>query len=196
MEAGQIPEVQGALTSVRSNDGAIQALVGGFDFYHSKFNRAVQARRQAGSSFKPFVYSAALEKGYTAATLINDAPVVFHDPVLEGTWRPENYSGKFYGPTRLRDALVKSRNLVSIRILRDIGVRYAKNFAERFGFDPSQLPHDLSLALGTGEFSPLQLSAGFAAFSNGGYRITPFFIQRIEDIQGNVLYEADPDVAV
>lgn len=192
---GQIPEVQGALTSVRSNDGAILALVGGFDFYHSKFNRAVQARRQAGSSFKPFVYSAALEKGYTAATLINDAPVVFHDPVLEGTWRPENYSGKFYGPTRLRDALVKSRNLVSIRILRDIGVRYAKNFAERFGFDSSQLPHDLSLALGTGEFSPLQLSAGFAAFSNGGYRITPFFIQRIEDIQGNVLYEADPDVA-
>jgi penicillin-binding protein 1A len=192
---GQVPEVQGALTSVRSNDGAIQALVGGFDFYHSKFNRAVQARRQAGSSFKPFVYSAALEKGYTAATLINDAPVVFHDPVLEGTWRPENYSGKFYGPTRLRDALVKSRNLVSIRILRDIGVRYAKNFAERFGFDSDQLPHDLSLALGTGEFSPLQLSAGFAAFSNGGYRITPFYIQRIEDIQGNVLYEADPDVA-
>ncbi len=192
---GQIPEVQGALTSVRSNDGAVQALVGGFDFYHSKFNRAVQARRQAGSSFKPFVYSAALEKGYTAATLINDAPVVFHDPVLEGTWRPENYSGKFYGPTRLRDALVKSRNLVSIRILRDIGVRYAKNFAERFGFDSSQLPHDLSLALGTGEFSPLQLSAGFSTFSNGGYRITPFFIQRIEDIQGNVLYEADPDVA-
>ncbi len=192
---GQVPEVQGALSSVRSNDGAIQALVGGFDYYHSKFNRAVQARRQAGSSFKPFVYSAALEKGYTAATLINDAPVVFHDPVLEGTWRPENYSGKFYGPTRLRDALVKSRNLVSIRILRDIGVRYAKDFAERFGFDSSQLPHDLSLALGTGEFSPLQLSAGFAAFSNGGYRVTPFFIQRIEDIRGNVLYEADPDVA-
>ena len=192
---GQVPEVQGALSSVRSNDGAIQALVGGFDFYHSKFNRAVQARRQAGSIFKPFVYSAALEKGYTAATLINDAPVVFHDPVLEGTWRPENYSGKFYGPTRLRDALVKSRNLVSIRILRDIGVRYAKNFAERFGFDPSQLPHDLSLALGTGEFSPLQLSGGFAAFSNGGYRVTPFYIQRIEDIQGNVLFEADPDVA-
>ncbi len=192
---GQVPEVQGALSSVRSNDGAIQALVGGFDYYHSKFNRAVQARRQAGSSFKPFVYSAALEKGYTAATLINDAPVVFHDPVLEGTWRPENYSGKFYGPTRLRDALVKSRNLVSIRILRDIGVRYAKNYAERFGFDSSQLPHDLSLALGTGEFSPLQLSAGFAAFSNGGYRVTPFFIQRIEDIRGNVLFEADPDVA-
>lgn len=192
---GQVPEVQGALSSVRSNDGAIQALVGGYDFFHSKFNRAVQARRQAGSSFKPFVYSAALEKGYTAATLINDAPVVFHDPVLEGTWRPENYSGKFYGPTRLRDALVKSRNLVSIRILRDIGVRYAKNYAERFGFDSSQLPHDLSLALGTGEFSPLQLSGGFAAFSNGGYRVTPFFIQRIEDIRGNVLYEADPDVA-
>jgi len=192
---GQIPEVQGALTSLRSNDGALQALVGGFDFHHSKFNRAVQARRQAGSSFKPFVYSAALNKGYTAATLINDAPVVFHDPALEGTWRPENYSGKFFGPTRLRDALVKSRNLVSIRILRSIGVSYAIKFAGRFGFDASQLPRDLSLALGTGEFSPLQLSSGFATFSNGGYRITPYFIQRIEDLNGNILFEADPEIA-
>ena len=192
---GQVPEVQGALTSLRSNDGALQALVGGYDFRHSKFNRASQARRQAGSSFKPFIYSAALSHDYTAATLINDAPVVFHDPALEGTWRPENYSGKFFGPTRLREALVKSRNLVSIRILRAIGVRYATNFAKRFGFDPLRLPHDLSLALGSGEMSPLQLSTGFAVFSNGGYRIKPYFIQRIEDLKGNVLFEAEPEVA-
>ena len=192
---GQIPEVQGALTAVRSNDGALQALVGGFDFHHSKFNRAVQAKRQAGSSFKPFIYSAALSRDYTAATLINDAPVVFHDPVLEGTWRPENYSGKFFGPTRLRVALFKSRNLVSIRILRSIGIQYATNFARQFGFDSSLLPHDLSLALGSGELSPLQLSTGFSVFSNGGYRIKPYFIQRIEDIDGNVLFEADPEVA-
>lgn len=192
---GQIPEVQGALTAVRSNDGALQALVGGFDFHHSKFNRAVQAKRQAGSSFKPFIYSAALSRDYTAATLINDAPVVFHDPVLEGTWRPENYSGKFFGPTRLRVALFKSRNLVSIRILRSIGIQYATNFARQFGFDSSLLPHDLSLALGSGELSPLQLSTGFSVFSNGGYKIKPYFIQRIEDIDGNVLFEADPEVA-
>ncbi|HED36294.1 MAG TPA: penicillin-binding protein 1A [Gammaproteobacteria bacterium] len=192
---GQVPEVQGALTSLRSNDGALQALVGGYDFHKSKFNRAVQARRQAGSSFKPFIYSAALSKDYTAATLINDAPVVFHDSAMEGTWRPENYSGKFFGPTRLREALVKSRNLVSIRILRSIGVRYATNFAARFGFDSSTLPHDLSLALGSGEMSPLELSRGFAVFSNGGYRIKPYFIQRIEDLKGNILFEADPAVA-
>ncbi len=192
---GQIPEVQGALVSLRSNDGAIQALVGGFDFHHSKFNRATQAKRQAGSSFKPFVYSAALNKGYTAATLVNDAPVVFHDPVLEGTWRPENYSGKFFGPTRLREALVKSRNLVSIRILRSIGIGYTTRFAENFGFNKSSLPHDLSLALGSGEVSPLELATGFAVFSNGGYRVKPYFIQRIEDLDGNVLFEADPEVA-
>ena len=162
---GQIPEIQGALTAVRSNDGAIQALVGGYDFHHSKFNRAVQAKRQAGSSFKPFIYSAALSRDYTAATLINDAPVVFHDPVLEGTWRPENYSGKFFGPTRLRVALFKSRNLVSIRILRSIGIQYATNFARQFGFDSSLLPHDLSLALGSGELSP------FAVI----YRVLCFF---------------------
>jgi len=192
---GQIPEVQGALTSVRSNDGALQALVGGYDFHYSKFNRAIQAKRQAGSSFKPFIYSAALSRDYTAATLINDAPVVFHDPALEGTWRPENYSGKFFGPTRLRVALFKSRNLVSIRILRAIGVRYATQFAEKYGFDSKLLPHDLSLALGSGEVSPLQLSEGYSVFSNGGYKVKPYFIEKIEDINGNILFEADPDVA-
>ena len=192
---GQIPEVQGALTALVPNDGAIKALVGGFDFHQSKFNRAVQARRQAGSSFKPFIYTAALEKKYTAASVINDAPVVFHDPALEGTWRPENYSGKFYGPTRLREALVKSRNLVSIRLLRSIGIRYATNFASRFGFNAALLPQDLSLALGSGELSPLNLSTGFAVFANGGYRINPYFIERIEDLEGKVLFKADPEVA-
>lgn len=192
---GQIPEVQGGLVSLVPNDGAIKALVGGYDFYNSKFNRAVQAKRQAGSSFKPFIYTAALEKGYTAASIINDAPVVFHDPALEGMWRPENYSGKFFGPTRLREALTKSRNLVSIRLLRSIGIRYAVNFASRFGFDPRFLPHDLSLSLGSCELSPLELSTGFAAFANGGYRVKPYFIKRIEDLNGNILFEAEPDVA-
>ncbi len=194
-QLGQVPEVQGALTSIVPNDGAIQALVGGFSFRQSKFNRAIQARRQAGSSFKPFIYSAALARQYTAASIINDAPVVFHDPALEGTWRPENYSGKFYGPTRLREALVKSRNLVSIRILRSIGIRYATQFASRFGFVPNELPHDLSLALGSGELSPLNLSRGYAVFANGGYKIKPYFIRRIEDLNGKVLFEADPAVA-
>ena len=192
---GQVPEVQGALTALVPNDGAIKALVGGFDFQQSKFNRAVQAKRQAGSSFKPFIYTAALEKDYTPASIINDAPVVFHDPALEGTWRPENYSGKFYGPTRLREALVKSRNLVSIRLLRSIGIRYAIDFAGRFGFDTSSLPRDLSLALGSGEVSPLELSTGFSVFANGGYKVDHYFIQRIEDLEGNVMYEADPVVA-
>ena len=192
---GQIPEVQGALTSVSPADGAVRALVGGFAFHQSKFNRATQARRQPGSSFKPFIYSAALAKQYTAASIINDAPVVFHDPALEGTWRPENYSGKFYGPTRLRVALFKSRNLVSIRLLRAIGIAYAKRFAAKFGFDYKLMPHDLSLALGSGELSPLDLSRGFSAFANGGYRIKPYFITRIEDLNGKVLFEADPEVA-
>ncbi len=133
-ELSQIPVVEGALVSLRPADGAIQALVGGFDFNRSKFNRATQAKRQPGSSFKPIIYSAALEKGFTPASIINDAPVVFDDSELESTWRPENYSGKFFGPTRLREALYRSRNLVSIRILRAIGAGYAASYAENFGF--------------------------------------------------------------
>ncbi|MDH5766928.1 MAG: penicillin-binding transpeptidase domain-containing protein, partial [Gammaproteobacteria bacterium] len=192
---GQIPEVQGALVALAPNDGAIKALVGGYDFFSSKFNRAIQARRQAGSSFKPFIYTAALEKGYTPASIINDAPVVFHDPALEGMWRPENYSGKFFGPTRLREALTKSRNLVSIRLLRSIGIRYAVNFSSRFGFDSKSLPYDLSLSLGSCELTPLELSTGFAVFANGGYRVKPYFMKRIEDMNGNILFDAEPDVA-
>ena len=192
---GQIPEVQGALVSVKPNTGAIQALTGGFDFEHSKFNRVVQAKRQAGSGFKPIIYAAALDKKYTPASLINDAPVVFEDSALEGQWRPENYSGKTFGPTRLREALYKSRNLVSVRILRDIGLKHATQFAKNFGLDSKELRYDLSLALGSAEVSPLQMSRVYSVFANGGYLTEPYLIQRIEDADGSVLYEADPVVA-
>jgi penicillin-binding protein 1A len=194
-ELGQIPEVQGALVSISPNDGAIRALIGGFDFQHSKFNRAVQAKRQAGSGFKPFIYSSALASSFTPATLVNDAPVVFEDDALEASWRPENYSGRFFGPTRLRKALYKSRNLVSIRVLNSVGIRHATRFISRFGFDENEVPHDLSLALGSAEVSPLQQARGYAVLANGGYLVDPYVIQRIEDADGTVLYEADPVVA-
>jgi len=188
----QVPEVEGALVSLDPHDGAIRALVGGFDFTGSKFNRVTQAERQPGSNFKPFTYSAALAKGFTPASLINDAPVVFEDEGLEAAWRPENYSGKVFGPTRLREALVKSRNLVSIRLLRAMGVGYAINFAARFGFDKQRLPRDLSLALGSGALTPLEIATGYAVFANGGFRVMPYFIDRIEDGRGEVLYQAEP----
>ncbi len=189
---GQVPKVEGALVSVDVKNGAIHAIVGGYDFYHSKFNRATQAKRQPGSNFKPFVYSGALEKGYTAATLINDAPVVFNDSGLEESWRPENYSGKVFGETRLREALVKSRNLVSIRILQDIGIKYAINYVKRFGFDPSELPKDLSLALGSATLTPLEVVRGYAAFANGGYLVETHLIDRIIGPDDELLYQANP----
>ena len=188
----QLPEAEGALIALSPDNGAITALNGGFDYYNSKFNRVTQSRRQPGSGFKPFIYSAALERGYTPATIINDAPVVFDDPGLENAWRPSNYSGKFFGPTRLRVALTKSRNLVSIRLLRDISPAYAINYASRFGFDVTQMPRDLSLALGSGSAAPWDMARAYASFANGGYRIEPFLIQRIEDINGNILMEAAP----
>ncbi len=191
----QIPELQAALVSVKPNTGAIQALVGGFDFEHSKFNRVVQAKRQAGSGFKPIVYAAALDKKYTPASLINDAPVVFEDAALEGAWRPQNYSGKTFGPTRLRMALYKSRNLVSVRVLRSIGIKHVTQYAQNFGLTSSELPHDLSLALGSAELSPLQMSRIYSVFANGGYLTEPYLIQRIEDADGSALFEADPVVA-
>ena len=191
----QIPEVEGSLLALNPNDGSIQALIGGFNFTRSSFNRVIQAKRQAGSSFKPFIYSAALEKSYTAASIINDAPVVFHDSALEGMWKPENYSGKFYGPTRLRKALMKSRNLVSIRILRSIGVGYATRYAEKFGFDRKNLRRDLSLALGSCELTPIELGTGFSVIANGGYKVKPYFIKRIVDIDLQTVFEADPAVA-
>lgn len=189
---GQVPEVEGAIVSLRARDGGVLAMVGGFDFYRSNFNRVDQAKRQPGSSFKPFVYSAALEKGFTAATLINDAPVVFDDPGLEDTWKPENYTGEFFGPTRLREALVNSRNLVSIRILRSIGISYAIDYAKRFGFDAADLPKDLSLALGSANVTPLSIVKGYAIFANGGYRVEPYLITRIEKANGEIVYRANP----
>lgn len=188
----QLPEVEGALVGLRPSDGAIVALVGGFDFFRSKFNRVSQAARQPGSSFKPFVYSAALEHGMTPATVINDAPVVFDDPDLEDAWRPENYSGRFYGPTRLREGLVHSRNLVSIRVLSGIGINDAIDYVARFGFDKQALPRNLSLALGSGVTTPLNLASAYAVFANSGYRVTPYFMLRIEDGMGNVLWKAQP----
>ena len=191
----QVPEIEGALVSLQPDDGAIVALVGGFDFKQSKFNRVTQAKRQPGSSFKPVVYSAALEKGFTPATMINDAPVVFDDPKLESTWRPENYSGQFYGPTRLREALYRSRNLVSIRILRAIGASYVVEYAQRFGFTPEQLPNDLTLALGSASVTPLQMARAYAVLANGGYLIDPYFIHSIHDPSGEVIFTATPAIA-
>jgi penicillin-binding protein 1A len=192
VELAQVPDAQSALVAIDPHDGAVAALTGGFDFFNSKFNRAVQARRQPGSAFKPFIYSAALENGFTPASVILDAPVVMEDTSMENTWRPENVTGKFYGPTRLREALVRSRNLVSVRLMRAMGTRYTVDYVSRFGFDKAALPENLTLALGSLQVSPLQLASGFSVFANGGYRIRPYFIQSIEDGKGNVLLSAAP----
>lgn len=188
----QAPQIQGALVALDPDDGSIRALMGGYAFDRSKFNRVTQARRQPGSAFKPFIFSAALNNGYTAATLVNDAPVVFDDPALEDTWRPENYSGRVFGPTRLREALVHSRNLVSIRLLLQIGIANAVDYIERFGFPAKSLPRDLTLALGSGALTPLQLTTGYTTFANGGYRVEPYLIERIEDRDGEEIYTANP----
>lgn len=188
----QLPAAQASLVSLSPENGAILALVGGFDFSYSNFNRAIQAQRQPGSNFKPFIYTAALENGLTSATLINDAPIVFDDSQLEATWRPENSSGKFYGPTRLRTALYRSRNLVSIRVLQRIGIRNAIATLERFGFNPDELPKDLSLALGTHAITPIEVASGYATFANGGYKVDPYVVQSIEDADGEVVFEAAP----
>ena len=188
----QVPKVEGALVSLDPDDGSIVALTGGFDFYRSKFNRATQAERQPGSSFKPFIYSAALEYGYTPASIINDAPVVFEDPSLKSAWRPENYGGKFFGPTPLRTALYKSRNLVSIRLLREIGIDFALDHIARFGIDVESLPRGLSLALGSGVLTPLELATGYCVLANGGYAVEPYFIQRVLDGDDALVFAADP----
>lgn len=186
----QVPTAQAALIALAPEDGAIQAVVGGFDFNQSNFNRASQAERQPGSSFKPFIYTIGLENGLTPASLINDAPIVFEDSNLENSWRPENDSGKFLGPTRLRQALYQSRNIVSIRILQSVGVSKAIRSMERFGFDPKKLPQNLSLALGSHAVTPLQIAAGYAIFANGGYRVEPYLVDHITDLNGNTLYRA------
>ncbi len=189
----QMPQVESALVSVDTDNGAIRALVGGFDFYRNKYNHVTQARRQPGSSFKPFIYSAALEKGFTPATIINDAPITI-DAAETGSvnWEPRNFDGAFDGPIRMRTALTKSKNLVSIRILQAITPQYAQDYISRFGFDPKQHPPYLTMALGAGSATPLEMVLGYSVFANGGYRVTPYFIERIEDAQGTVLGKANP----
>ena len=192
----QLPAVEAAIVSVEPRDGALRALVGGFDFNRNQFNHAVQALRQAGSSFKPFVYSAALEKGFTAATVVNDAPLTFTAAQTGSEqWEPKNYDGKFEGPMRLRTALVKSKNLISVRILQAISPQYAQDYITRFGFDPKLHPPYLTMALGAGNVTPLQMAAAYSVFANGGYRVQPYFIERVEDARGNVLFEAKPVAA-
>ena len=187
----QLPKIEGAFVAMDPEDGAIVALTGGFDFNKSKFNRVMQAERQPGSSFKPFIYSAAIEKGYTAASFINDAPVVFDDVSLEDAWRPVNYSRKFFGPTRLRVGFYKSRNLVSIRLLQAVGIEYALKHIKRFGFDTDRLPHNLSLALGSGVVKPVELARGYTTLANGGFLVSPYFIKRVVD-GDETIFEAQP----
>jgi penicillin-binding protein 1A len=208
----QIPEVQGAIVALDPRDGAIVALSGGFDYDASKFNRVIQARRQPGSSFKPFIYSAALEAGLTPATVILDAPVVYEAPdasvgigqnpdAVEGAepeqedWRPGNDTGRFYGPTRLRDALARSRNLVTIRVMRQIGVAYAREYVQRFGLPAEHIPADLTAALGTAQLTPLEMADGFAVFANGGSLVKPHLIDRILAADGAVIEETEASVA-
>lgn len=188
----QLPVVQASLVALDADSGAILSLVGGFDYQRSKFNRVTQSRRQPGSNFKPFLYAAALDGGATAATVINDAPVVFNDPRLEEAWRPTNSGGRFFGPTRLREGLYKSRNLVSIRLLQQLGIQRALAFVSRFGFEADELPRDLSLALGSHSLTPLSIARGFAVFANGGYRVDPYLIAEISGLDGELVFEARP----
>ncbi len=191
----QIPNAEAAFVALNSHDGAILALSGGFDFFHNKYNRATQSKRQPGSGFKPIIYTTALENGYTAASVINDAPVVISDSSQESEWRPENYSKKFFGMTPLRTGLRKSRNLISIRLLRDLGIPKVLNTAHRFGFSKEQLPNSLSLALGSGYSNPLQMATVFSVFANGGFLIKPYFISRIEDRDGKTIFQQSPAIA-
>ena len=192
-QVAQIPQVEAAFVSMNPVDGAIRALVGGFDFSRNKFNHVIQAWRQPGSSFKPFIYSAALEKGFTPATIINDAPLVL-DPAQTGgkLWEPKDYDGKYAGPIRMRVALAKSKNLVAIRILQTIGIRYAQDYINRFGFHVEQLPPYLTMALGAGSVTPFQMASAYSIFANGGYRVNPYYIERILDARGKVLAQANP----
>jgi penicillin-binding protein 1A len=211
----QLPDVQGAFVALDPHDGAIVALAGGFDYQASKFNRVMQARRQPGSSFKPFIYSAALEAGFTPASVVLDAPVVYEapapedgigvrpdaEPLAEGEepeeedWRPVNDSRRFYGPTRLRDALARSRNLVTIRVMRQIGVGYARDYVTRFGLPKEHIPADLTAALGTAQLTPLEMADGFAVFANGGSLVTPYLVERVFAADGSVLEESTPKIA-
>jgi penicillin-binding protein 1A len=192
-EITQLPEVEGAFVALDPRDGAIQAMVGGFDFNKNKFNHATQAWRQPGSSFKPFIYSAALEKGFTPTTVINDSPLFFDAGVTGGQpWEPKNYDGKFEGPMPLHRALAKSKNMVSIRILQAVGTQSAQDWVTRFGFEGERHPPYLTMALGAGSVTPLQMATAYSVFANGGYRINPWLVTRITDQKGKVLVESQP----
>ncbi|MEO6022764.1 MAG: penicillin-binding protein 1A [Burkholderiales bacterium] len=193
----QLPAVEAALVAVNPTDGAIRALAGGFDFHSNKFNHVTQAMRQPGSSFKPFIYSAALEKNFTAASVVNDAPLVI-DPGDTGgeLWEPKNYEDKYSGPIRLRTALAKSKNMVSIRIMQSIGGQYAQDYVtSRFGFDPKLHPPYLTMALGAGSANPLQMAGAYSVFANNGYKVRPYFIERVLDARGNIVSQAKPVIA-
>jgi len=186
----QIPRAEGALISLEAKTGAIEALSGGYSFGQSKYNRATQARRQPGSTFKPFLYLSALESGMTPATIYNDAPIVFDDSELETAWRPQNSSGQFYGPTRLREALYRSRNLVSIRLLRDLGIENTLDYLAQLEIPTENMPDDLSLSLGSGQLTPMELARGMAVIANGGYDVEPYLIDNISDFRGETIYQA------
>ncbi len=192
-EISQIPQAESAFVSANPRTGAIYALVGGFDFNRNQFNHVTQAWRQPGSSFKPFIYSAALEKGFTPASVINDAPLVV-DPIDTGgePWEPKNYDGEFEGPMRMRQGLIKSKNLVSIRILQSIGLEYAQDYVTKFGFEKEKVGPYLTMALGAVSVTPLEMLGGYSVFANGGYRVSPYLIERIEDSQGNIISQATP----
>jgi penicillin-binding protein 1A len=184
----QIPEAESALVSINPSNGAVKAYIGGTSFNRSNFDRARLSYPQSGSSFKPFIYATALAGQYNASSLINDAPIAFEDKNLESVWRPQNYTGKFYGPTSIRDALIRSINIVSIKLLREIGISKSHDFIQNFGFEKSRLPSDLSLALGSGNFSPVEMARAFGVIANGGYLVDPYYISKIEDREGNIIY--------
>ncbi|MEQ8269262.1 PBP1A family penicillin-binding protein [Algiphilus sp.] len=185
------PKAESALVALSPQTGAIRALVGGYDFFNGRFNRVTQAERQPGSAMKPIIYAAAFDQGYTPASVIIDAPIVMEDYALEDKWRPRNYSGKFYGPTRLREGLVHSRNIVSIKLLRAIGVETGRDYATRFGLPEARMPNNLSLALGSPVFTPLEMARAFAVFANGGHLVTPYFIAEIREAAGETLESAE-----
>lgn len=192
-EITQLPEVEGAFIALNPQDGSVRALVGGFDFEKNKFNHVTQAWRQPGSSFKPFIYSAALEKGFTPATIVNDAPLFFDAGITGGQpWEPKNYDGNFEGPMTLRTGLKKSKNMISIRILQSIGAKYAQEWITRFGFDAEKHPAYLTMALGAGSVTPMQMATGYSVFANGGYRVNPYLITKIADQRGKVLLDTKP----
>jgi penicillin-binding protein 1A len=194
-EITQLPEVEGAFVALDPRDGSIRALVGGFDFAKNKFNHVTQAWRQPGSSFKPFIYSAALEKGFTPATVVNDAPLFFDAGVTGGQpWEPKNYDGNFEGPMSLRTGLKKSKNMVSIRILQATGAQYTQDWITHFGFEAEKHPAYLTMALGAGSVTPMQMAAAYSVFANGGYRVNPYLVTKITDQRGKVLLETKPPV--